>query len=50
MILGFKIKQTDNKPYISNQRALLRYDAGVGREKSHLITTPSLFKSFITNN
>ena len=50
MILGFKIKQTDNNAYISNQRALLRYDAGVGRDKSHLITTPSLFKSFITNN
>ena len=47
---SFKIKQTDNKPYISNQRALLRYDAGVGRDKSHLITTPSLFKSFILNN
>ena len=46
----FKNKQTDNKPYISNQRALLRYDAGIGRDKSHLITIPRLFKSFITNN
>ena len=35
---------------ISNQKALLRYDAGVGGDKSHFITTPSLFKSFITNN
>ena len=50
MILRFKIKETDNNAYISNQRALLRYDAGVERDKSHLITTPSLFKSFITNN
>ena len=50
MILRFKIKQTDNNAYISNQRALLSYDAGVGRDKNHLITTPSLFKSIITNN
>ena len=50
MILHFEIKQTDNKPYISNQRALLRCDAGVGRDKSHIITTPSLFKCFITSN
>ena len=50
IILHFEIKQTDNKPYISHQRALLRCDAGVGRDKSHLITTPSLFKSFITSN
>ena len=50
MILHFEIKQTDNKPYISNQRALLKCDAGVGRDKSHLITTLSLFKSFITSN
>ena len=41
MILHFEIKQTNNKPYISNQRALLRCDAGVGRDKSHLITTTS---------
>ena len=40
MILHLEIKPTDNKPYISNQRALLRCDAGVGRDKSHLITTP----------
>ena len=41
MILHFEIKQTDNnKPYILNQRALLRCDAGMGRDKSHLITTP----------
>ena len=39
MILRFKIKQTDNNAYISNQRALLRYDAVVGRDKSHLITS-----------
>ena len=38
MILHFEIKQTDNKPYISNQRALLRCDAGVRRNKSYLIT------------
>ena len=50
MILGFKSKQTDNKPYISNQRALLRYDAGVGRDKNHIINTLRLFKSFLTNN
>ena len=50
MTLHFEIKQTDNKRYISNQRALLRCDAKVGRDKSHLITTPSLFKSFITSN
>ena len=42
MILHFEIKQTDNKPYISNQRALLRCDAGVGRDKSHLIITPNM--------
>ena len=42
MILHFEIKQTDNKPYISNQRALLRCNAGVGRDKSHLITNPSI--------
>ena len=41
MILHFEIKQTNNKPYISNQRAVLRCDAGVGRDKSHLITTTS---------
>ena len=40
MILHFEITQTDNKPYISNPRALLRCDAGVGRDKNHLITTP----------
>ena len=39
MILHFEIEQTNNKPYISNQRALLRCDAGVGRDKSHVITT-----------
>ena len=39
MILHFEIKQSDNKPCMTNQRALLRYDAGVGRDKSHLITT-----------
>ena len=50
MILHFEIKQTDNKPYISNQRALLRCDVRLGRDKNHLITTPSLFKTFITNN
>ena len=44
MILHFEIKQTDNKPYISNQRALLRCDAEVGRDKSHLITTPAYLK------
>ena len=38
MILHFEIKPY--KRYISNQRALLRCDAGVGRDKSHLITTP----------
>ena len=26
-VLHFEIKQTDNKPHISNQRALLRCDA-----------------------
>ena len=41
MILHFKIKQTDNKPYISNQRALLRYDVGLGRDNSHLIIIPN---------
>ena len=50
MILYFEIKQTDNKPYISNRRALLRCDAGVERDKSHFIITPRLFKSFITSN
>ena len=51
MILHFKIKQTDNKPYrYIKSKSILRYDAGVGRDKSRLITTPSLFKSFITNN
>ena len=40
MVLHFEIKQTNNKPYISNQRALLRCDAGVRKDKSHLITTP----------
>ena len=42
MILHFDIKQTDNNPYISYQKALLRCDAGVGRDKSHLITTPNV--------
>ena len=28
MILHFEIKQSDNKPYISNKRALLRCDEG----------------------
>ena len=40
IILHFEIKRTDNKPYIPNQRALLKCDAGIGRDKSHLITTP----------
>ena len=44
MILHFEIKQTDNNLYISDQRALLRCDAGVGRDKSHLITTPKSSK------
>ena len=46
MILHFEIKQINNKPYVSNQRALLRCDAGVGRNKSHLITTPKKVSNF----
>ena len=31
MILHFEMKQTNNKPYISNHRVLLICDAGVGK-------------------
>ena len=51
--INYRLKHTKKRFYIlklnkliishiriSNQRALLRYDAAVGRDKSHLITTP----------
>ena len=46
MILHFEIKQTDNKPYISNQSALLRCDAGVGRDKKSFNHYPQLISKF----
>ena len=42
MILHFEIKQSDNKQY----RALIRCDAGVGRDKSYLITTKTSLHRF----
>ena len=46
MILYFEITQTDTKPYISNQSALLICDAGVRRDKKSFNHYPQLISNF----